>query len=111
MILEYEKQIISKGAKKYPTKDPFVEQIILLAPSNSEICQILPDIYLVLITKDKAKTKEIFQEFGIEFFIETSIILKARYFTPEEYARTEEPVVSIINELGETLWQKEFQSQ
>lgn len=106
MLILYKDRIIQRLKSEYPLTDPNLIQMILFGSVARDDFSPNSDMDLLLITKNKNQTKEIFSEFRGELLAEYAVIILALYATEEECNDAIEPIYSVIKKEGIPLWKK-----
>ena len=106
MLLIYKDEILKEISEKVPELDKEVVEIILFGSVARGDFSPLSDLDLLIITKDRLRTKKLFSKFAKRLYLKTGVIFSTKYLTPNEFEKAIDPFYQIIKEEGKILWKK-----
>ncbi len=108
MLLLYKDEIIQKIYEGYPRIDDNLVELIVYGSVARGDYTPNSDIDLLLITKDKRKTKELFSDFRANLFAKFGILISAIYVSQDDFYFSFNPLYETIKKEGITVWKREM---
>ena len=106
MLLIYKDEILKEISEKVPKLDKEVVEIILFGSVARGDFSPLSDLDLLIITKDRPRTKKLFSQFAQRLYLKTGVIFSTKYLTPKEFETAIDPFYHTIKDEGKVLWKK-----
>jgi len=106
MLLLYKDKILNKLSKEYPKRDNNLIRIWLFGSVAKEDYKPNSDIDILLITKNKNETKDLFSDFKMEVLLKYNVLINAMYVKEEDFNHSIEPLYKEIKNEGIILWEK-----
>ncbi|MHA1143423.1 MAG: nucleotidyltransferase domain-containing protein [Candidatus Helarchaeota archaeon] len=106
VLLLHKNEIIRKISEEYPKTDENLSAIILFGSVARGDFSPMSDIDLLLVTSNIEKTRYRFSEFKYAIYLDTSVVISAKYITPNDLEHVKEPFFDNIIKEGKKLWKR-----
>lgn len=106
MLLLNKDKVLENLIDKYPKIDQNLVRITLFGSVARNEYNPESDIDILLLTKNKKQTTELFSDFKLKILLNYNVVINAIYISEKEYQNSIEPIYNTIKKEGKILWEK-----
>jgi len=106
MLLLNKDKVLENLIDKYPKIDQNLVRITLFGSVARNEYNPESDIDILLLTKNKKQTTELFSDFKLKILLNYNVVMNAIYISEQEYQNSIEPIYNTIKKEGKILWEK-----
>ncbi len=106
MLILNKDKVLKELVEEYPKRDDSLQAIILYGSVKKGNYTPSSDVDVLLLTREKKTTKELFADFKLEILSKYFVVINALYMENSEFKNSIEPIVDTIKKEGVIIWKR-----